>query len=131
MFGISKTRLIAGGLIGAAPAGKPMTIAVPMALQNAARFAPAAADVDVARALREHAGMADVAVGPHGVYVSATATVAQLRATFKVTQNPYSYKGMTLRAKTEDPTIPAALAGKVLYIEGLGVPYVPRLIYQE
>ncbi len=134
-------------LIGAAPADKPVTIAVHMALQNTAglkqlvedlssptsehygryltkeefgaRFAPAAADVDAVQALLEHAGMADVAVGPHGVYVSATATVTQLRATFKVTQNLYSYKGMTLRANTEDPTIPAALAGKVLFIEGL------------
>ena len=63
--------------------------------------------------------MKNVDVGPHGVYVSATATVAQLRATFKVSQNLYSYKGRTLRANSEEPTIPAALAGKILYIEGL------------
>ena len=31
----------------------------------------------------------------------------------------YSYKGMTLRANKEEPTIPAALAGKIVYIEGL------------
>ena len=84
-----------------------------------ARFAPAAADVNAVKALLEQAGMNNVEVGPHGVYVSATATVAQLRTTFKVSQNLYSYKGMTLRANKEEPTIPAALAGKVLYIEGL------------
>ena len=48
--------------------------------------------------------MKDVTVGPHGVYVSATATVAQLRTTFKVSQNLYSYKGQTLRANTEEPS---------------------------
>ena len=63
--------------------------------------------------------MKNVTAGPHGVYVSATATVAQLRTAFKVTQNMYSYKGMTLRANKEEPTIPASLAGKIVYIEGL------------
>ncbi len=132
---------------GAAPDSTSVTIAVHMALQNpsglkqlvqsvssptskqygqylttaqfAARFAPASADVNSVAALLEHAGMTNVEVGPHGVYVSATATVAQLRTTFKVSQNLYSYKGLTLRANAEEPTIPAALAGKVLYIQGL------------
>ncbi len=83
------------------------------------RFAPKAADVNTVKALLEHAGMSNVEVGPHGVYVSATATVSQLRSTFKVTQNTYSYKGKTLRANKEEATIPAALAGKIVYIEGL------------
>lgn len=85
----------------------------------AARFAPAAADVNAVKALLEQAGMKDVTVGPDGVYVSATATVAQLRNTFKVSQDLYSYKGLTLRANREAPTIPAALAGKVLFVDGL------------
>jgi len=85
----------------------------------AARFAPASSDVAAAKALLERAGMKDIEVGPHGVYVSATATVAQLRSTFKVSQDLYSYKGMTLRANKEAPTIPNALAGKVLFINGL------------
>jgi subtilase family serine protease len=85
----------------------------------AAGYAPAASDVDAVKALLERAGMAEVAVGPHGVYVSAKATVAQLTKAFGVDQNLYSYKGMTLRANTKAPTIPAALGGKVLFIEGL------------
>lgn len=83
------------------------------------RYAPGASEVDAVKALLEHAGMSDVKVGPHGVYVSATATVAQLKKTFSVSQELYSYKGMTLRANKEEPTIPATLAGKIVYIEGL------------
>ena len=132
---------------GAAPASQSVDIAVHMALKNtdgltafvtavstpgssqyghyltkkqfAAAYAPAAADVAAVQALLTGAGMTGVTVGPMGAYVSATATVAQLRKTFGVTQNMYSYGGTALRANKEAPTIPAALAGKVLFIEGL------------
>jgi subtilase family serine protease len=87
--------------------------------QFAARYAPAAADVAAVEKLLEQAGMKNVTAGPHGVYVSATATVAQLRTAFKVSQNLYAYKGMTLRANKEEPTIPASLAGKIVFIDGL------------
>jgi subtilase family serine protease len=87
--------------------------------QFAARYAPAAADVAAVEKLLEQAGMKNVTAGPHGVYVSATATVAQLRTAFKVSQNLYAYQGLTLRANKEAPTIPASLAGKIVYIGGL------------
>jgi subtilase family serine protease len=87
--------------------------------QFASRYAPAATDVAAVEKLLEQSGMKNVTVGPHGVYVSATATVAQLRTAFKVTQNLYTYNGMTLRANKEAPAIPASLAGKVVYIDGL------------
>jgi subtilase family serine protease len=134
-------------LVGTAPSNRAVTIAVHMSLHDTAglkqlvadvsspnggqygryltseefgnRFAPAASDVAAVKALLEHAGMSNVLVGPHGVYVSATASVSQLRTTFKVSQNLYSYKGLTLRANKEEPTIPAGLAGKILYIGGL------------
>jgi subtilase family serine protease len=83
------------------------------------RFEPDGADVAAVKALLERSGMTHVTQGPHGMYVTATATVAQLRTAFKVTQNLYSYKGRTLRANNNAPTIPASLAGKVLFIEGL------------
>lgn len=89
------------------------------AQQFAQRFEPAAADVAAVKALLEHAGMANVQEGPHGMYVTASATVAQLRSAFSVTQNLYSYKGRTLRANSNEPSIPATLAGKVVFIEGL------------
>jgi subtilase family serine protease len=134
-------------LIGAAPASRSVTIAVNLSLQNTAnlkafvaeasspksrnyghyltteefaqRFAAPASEVAAVKSLLENAGMTHVTVGPNGAYVAATATVNQLRTTFKVTQNLYSYKGLTLRANKEEPTIPAALAGKILYIGGL------------
>jgi subtilase family serine protease len=134
-------------LTGAAPASNSVTIAVHMALSNTAslkrlvadvsnpkgamyghyltpaqfaeRFAPAAADVNQVKALLEHAGMKNVTVGPHGVYVQAVATVAQLRTAFSVSQNLYSFAGRSMRANNQEPTIPAALGGKIVYIEGL------------
>ncbi len=133
--------------LGTAPATTSVTVAIHLKLQNTAalktlvaslsspkspeygryltpqqfsqRFAPAAADVQAAKALLEHGGMTNVTVGPDGVYVSATATVAQLRTTFNVSQNLYSYQGHTLRANPEEPTIPAALVGKITFIAGL------------
>jgi subtilase family serine protease len=134
-------------MVGAAPASKSVTIAVHLALQNnaslkalvadvsspksrdyghyltteefAQRFSAPAASVNAVKSMLENAGMTHVQAGPNGAYVSATATVSQLRTAFHVTQNLYSYKGLTLRANKEEPTIPAALAGKILYIGGL------------
>jgi subtilase family serine protease len=87
--------------------------------QFASRYAPAAADVAAVEKLLEQAGMKNINVGPHGVYVSATATVAQIRTAFNVSQNLYAYKGFTLRANNEAPSVPAALAGKIVFIGGL------------
>jgi subtilase family serine protease len=133
--------------VGTAPSGETVTIAVHLSLSDAAKlktlatavsspgnhlygryltadefskqFAPASADVQSVKAMLEHAGMKDVEVGPSGVYVSASATVAQLRNSFHVSQDLYKYQGLTLRANKEEPTLPAALAGKVMYVEGL------------
>jgi subtilase family serine protease len=85
----------------------------------AERFAPAAADVAAVQEMLLRAGMKKVTVGAHGMFVTATATVAQLEKTFGVTQGMYAFHGVTLRANKEAPTIPASLAGKVLAIEGL------------
>lgn len=85
----------------------------------AARYAPDAADVTAVRAMLGRAGMTDITVGPLGAYVSAVASVAQIRAQFGVSQRTYLYKGMTMRANSEAPRIPEALAGKIASIEGL------------
>jgi subtilase family serine protease len=134
-------------LMGSASASTSVTVAVHMSVKNLAglkslvaevsnpkskeygryitpqefgqRFEPAGADVAAVKTLLEHSGMTNVTQGPHGMYVTATATVAQLRTAFKVTQNLYSYRGKTLRANNNAPAIPASLAGKVLFIEGL------------
>ena len=83
------------------------------------RFAPDPADANAAAALLKNAGMKNVTVGPAGVYVSADATVAQISATFGVTQDLYTFQGRTVRANSQLPSVPASLAGKVLAIEGL------------
>ncbi len=85
----------------------------------AARFAPDPADVEAVKALLKGAGMKLVEAGPMGAYVKARATVRQLRDTFAVTQDIYRHGTLQLRANREEPTIPASLVGKVLYIEGL------------
>ena len=83
------------------------------------RFAPDDADVAAVKELLAQAGMTNVTVGAANSYVSAVATVAQLRQTFSITQDTYSYGAMSLRANRELPTIPASLAGKIINIEGL------------
>jgi subtilase family serine protease len=83
------------------------------------RFGPEAADVAAVEAVLKSAGMKQVVVGPANAYVSAVATVGQLRSTFGVTQDIYRYGTKTVRANREAPVIPAALTGKVLFIEGL------------
>ena len=134
-------------MIGAAPDAQTATIAVYMALKDVAglkqlvakvsrpgnasygqyltasefrtRFAPDPADVAVVAALLKRAGMTNVRTGAAGTYMAASATVAQLRSTFGISQNLYSFAGTTLRANREAPTLPATLAGKIVYIEGL------------
>ena len=127
-------------LAGPAAASTSVTIAVHLALQNTAelktlvgevsspsnaqyghylttaefagQFAPASADVQAVQSLLQKAGMTNIQVGPYGAYVSATATVAQLRTAFNISQNLYTYKGLTLRANSQEPTIPSALAAR-------------------
>jgi len=84
-----------------------------------ARFSPKAEDVrTVQRALRE-LGFEVGHTPDSGLYVQASATVAQIKNAFHVSQNLYSYRGKTLRAHAEAPSIPAALSGLVSYISGL------------
>jgi subtilase family serine protease len=85
----------------------------------ASRYAPDPADVAAVQKLLAAAGMRNIEVGAQGMAVSATATVRQLRQAFKVDQSLYLYKGKTLRANDGEPTLPKALAGKILFIEGL------------
>lgn len=133
--------------IGTAPSDQRVTIAVHMAVRNSAalaklvddvsrptssdygkyltaaafrmRFAPDPADVAAVESLLRQAGMQKITVGPHGMFVTAKATVAQLVSTFGVSQDIYDLRGKRLRANSEAPSIPDALAGKVLSIDGL------------
>lgn len=145
--------------VGSAPADQSVEIAVHLALKNTAglkalvaelsvpgskeygryltteefakRFAPAPAAVDAVTKMLDKAGMSNVHAGPQGAYVTATATVAQLRSTFHVTQDLYSYKGHTLRANKEQPTLGAGMTSTVVYVEGLDETSVLRTPYHH
>jgi subtilase family serine protease len=56
---------------------------------------------------------------PCGLFVQAIGTVAQIKHAFHVSQDLYSYRGKTLRAHAEEPSLPAALSGLVSYVSGL------------
>ncbi len=84
-----------------------------------ARFAPDAADVAAVRSLLQSAGMTKITTGPGGFLISARATVAQINAAFRISEKLYAYKGLTMMANDEAPSIPAALSGRVLSIGGL------------
>jgi len=84
-----------------------------------ARFSPKAEDVrKVQSALRE-LGFKVGHTPDSGLFVQASGTVAQIKSAFHVSQNLYSYRGKTLRAHAEAPSIPAPLANLVTYIAGL------------
>jgi subtilase family serine protease len=87
--------------------------------QFADRYAPSAVDVAAVQQMLARAGMTEIEVGAQGMYVTATATVRQLRQTFNVGQTLYRYKGKLLRANDSEPALPAALVDKILYVEGL------------
>jgi subtilase family serine protease len=83
------------------------------------QFAPDAADVaKVQRALRKM-GFVIENTPKSGLFVEASGTVAQVKTSFGVTQDLYSYKGKVLRANAETPRLPAEIAGIVSYVAGL------------
>ena len=84
-----------------------------------AQFSPRAADVKRVQSTLEKLGFHVDATPASGLFVEASGTVAQVKATFAVTQEVYSYKGKLLRANAETPHIPAAIADVVSYVAGL------------
>jgi subtilase family serine protease len=87
--------------------------------QFRAQFAPAASSVAaVEKALRDW-GFTVVREPASRFYIEAVGTVAQVKAAFQVSQNLYSYQGLTLRANAKNPTVPASIAAAVTYIGGL------------
>jgi subtilase family serine protease len=83
------------------------------------RFAPPASSVAaVEKALRGW-GFTVGREPASRFYIEAVGTVAQVKAAFLVSQNLYSYQGLTLRANAENPTVPASIAATIAYIGGL------------
>jgi subtilase family serine protease len=84
-----------------------------------AQFSPKAADVQRVQRTLEQLGFHVVYTPDSGLFVAASGTVAQVKATFGVSQDLYAYKGKVLRANAETPRIPAALSDVVTYVAGL------------
>ncbi len=87
--------------------------------QFRARFAPDADKVKLVEETLKQAGFTLEYTPKSGLFVQARGTVTQVKTAFGVSQDLYSYKGRTLRANRETPSLPAGLQGIVSYIAGL------------
>src|SRR5882724_8577129 len=70
-----------------------------------AEYSPKAADVQRVQRTLERLGFHVVYTPDSGLFVSASGTVAQVKAAFGVSQDLYAYKGKILRANAETPRI--------------------------
>jgi subtilase family serine protease len=84
-----------------------------------AQFAPAAADVNKVSATLQKLGFTVGHIATSGFYVEASGTVAQIKSAFHVSQNLYKFHGQIMRANAQEPTLPAGLAGRVIFVGGL------------
>jgi pseudomonalisin len=84
-----------------------------------AQFSPNAANVQRVQRSLEKLGFRIDHVPASGLFVRASGSVAQVKATFGVSQELYSYKGKILRANAETPRIPATISDVVTYVAGL------------
>lgn len=84
-----------------------------------AEFSPKPEDVSLVQNTLRGLGFKIEHTPDSGLFVRASGTVAQIREAFHVSQNLYTYRGKTLRAHAEAPSIPASLAKLVTYIAGL------------
>jgi subtilase family serine protease len=84
-----------------------------------AEFSPRAQDVIAVQSSLRSLGFHIEYTPDSGLFVRASGTVAQVKEAFHVSQNLYSYRGKTLRAHAEEPSVPAALKDIVTYIAGL------------
>lgn len=83
------------------------------------QFAPPQGSVQAVQQWLTSQGFNVVYTPQNNLYVSAEGTVAQAAAAFGVTFGTYSVEGMTLRAPSSDPSVPASLAGIVNGVLGL------------
>jgi subtilase family serine protease len=84
-----------------------------------AQFAPEAASVKLVQRELQKQGFHIDYTPASGLFVQASGTVAQVKATFGVTQELYSHKGNVLRSNAESPRSPAAISSVVRFVAGL------------
>jgi subtilase family serine protease len=81
--------------------------------------APAATNVEAVSAFLTAQGLTVTGVGPHNLYVKATGTAETVDSAFQVALHEYTLRGMTFRASSMKPTLPARLAPVVASVGGL------------
>jgi subtilase family serine protease len=84
-----------------------------------AQFSPSADTVNAVETFLSQNGLKVQSTPANHMYVDATGTVAQVEKAFGVTENQYTYKGKTLQANAQAPSIPSSLASAVTFIGGL------------
>ena len=84
-----------------------------------AAFSPSTKDVAVVQSTLSALGFNIKYTPASGLFVEVSGTVGQIKQAFGVSQDLYSYRGKTLRAHVEDPSLPGQLSGLVTYIAGL------------
>jgi len=89
------------------------------AAQFRATYSPSASAVAAVQAFLSQGGLKLSYTPANGSYVEAAGPIAQVAKLFGVTQKQFEYKGMELRANSEAPSVPDALAPFVSFIEGL------------
>lgn len=83
------------------------------------QFAPPQASVGAVESWLRSEGFNIVYTPQNNHYVSAEGTVAQAATAFATSFGLYTVQGVTLRAPTSDPSVPASLAGMISGVIGL------------
>src|SRR3954452_3624016 len=78
-----------------------------------ARYAPSAGSLNAVRGWLRDQGLHVGASPSNRTYVDATGTVRRLERVFGVSERLYRYRGRTLRAARQNPSVPSALARTV------------------
>jgi subtilase family serine protease len=96
-----------------------------------AAFAPTDEDVAAVRAFLEGHGLQVTLVPSNKTFISAKGTAAQVSRAFSTKLGLYDVKGDVRRAPIDKPTVPDAIAPKVLGVLGLAspLPMKPRLVH--
>ncbi len=87
--------------------------------EYAERFGQPQAVLDQIVAFLRGAGFTINDIAPNHLSISASATVAQIEAAFGVQLMRFTFQGRTVRAPTNDPSAPAAIAPAIQAIMGL------------
>ncbi len=87
--------------------------------QFAARFSPTAATVNSVVAFLRSQGLTVDSIAPNRQIIDAHGSVLSVENAFAVHLGTFNYRGRTVFAPTNDPSVPVSLATAVLHVAGL------------